>query len=113
MPRFAGAVRDYSIFRADFSYAVDSRYSKRGAISLLRTSLRGRPLESIKGIGTDYDAVGSYLDSVYGDPRFVADTITKYHKVQTSSRWIRCSLLRSGASCAKKFQHTQGGWTTA
>ena len=30
----------------------------------------------IKGIGQDYDAAWEYLDSVYGDPRFVADIIT-------------------------------------
>ena len=77
MPRFAGDVRDYTIFRSDFKHAVDTRYTKRDAISLLRTSLQGRPLELIKGIGTDYDAAWSYLDSVYGDPRFVADTITQ------------------------------------
>ena len=77
MPRFAGDVRDYAIFRSDFKHAVDSRYSKRDAISLLRTSLQGRPLDLIKGICTDYDAAWSYLDSVYGDPRYVADTITQ------------------------------------
>ena len=76
-PRFAGDVRDYAIFRSDFKHAVDSRYSKRDGISLLRTSLQGRPLDLIKSIGTDYDAAWSYLDSVYGDPRFVADTITQ------------------------------------
>ena len=77
MPRFAGDVRDYAIFRSNFKDAVDTRFSKRDAFSLLRTSLQGRPLELIKGIGTDYDAAWSYLDSVYGDPRFVADTITQ------------------------------------
>ena len=77
MPRFNGDVRDYAIFRADFKHAVDTRYGKRDAISLLRTSLQGRPLELIKGIGTDYDAAWEYLDSIYGDPRFVADTVTQ------------------------------------
>lgn len=77
MPRFAGDVRDYTIFRSDFRHVVDTRHSKRDAISLLRTYLQGRPLELIKGIGADYDAAWSYLDSVYGDPRFVADTITQ------------------------------------
>ena len=77
MPRFAGDVREYSIFRSDFRHAVDSRFSKRDAISLLRTSLQGKALELIKGIGTDYNAAWSYLDSVYGDPRFVADTVTQ------------------------------------
>ena len=45
--------------------------------SLLCTSLQGQPLDLMKGIGTDYDATWSYLDSVYSDPRFVADTITQ------------------------------------
>lgn len=77
MPRFTGDVRDYAIFRSDFKDAIDSRFSKRDAISLLHTSLQGRPLELIKGIGTDYDAAWEYLNSVYGDPRFVADTVTQ------------------------------------
>ncbi|CAB4003817.1 Uncharacterized protein K02A2.6 [Paramuricea clavata] len=45
-------------------------------MSLLRTSLSGRPLELIKGIGSDYDAAWEHLDSIYGDPRLVADTVT-------------------------------------
>ena len=56
MPRFAGDVRDYAIFWTDFRHAVDCRYGNRDAISLLHTSLQGRALELIKGIGTDYDA---------------------------------------------------------
>ena len=56
MPLFAGDLRDYTIFRSDFKHAVDNRYSKRDAISLLCTSLQGRPLDLIKGIGTDYEA---------------------------------------------------------
>ena len=56
MPHFAGDVKDYAIFRSDFKHAVDSRYSKRDAISFLHTSLQGRPLDLIKGIGTDYNA---------------------------------------------------------
>ena len=104
MPRFAGDVRDYTIFRSDFRHAVDSRYSKRDAISLLRTSLQGRPLELIKGIGTDYDAAWSYLDSVYGDPRFVADgTISQSSVLFAMEKMLG---LRFGAPCAKKFQYT-------
>ena len=76
MPPFSGDVRIYVIFRADFRHAVDSRFSKREAISLLRTSLSGRPLELIKGIGSDYDAAWEHLDAIYGDPRFIADTVS-------------------------------------
>jgi hypothetical protein len=76
MPRFSGDVRDYVIFRADFKHAVDLRFSKRDAISLLRASLSGRPLDLIKGIGSDYDAAWEHLDAIYGDPRFIADTVS-------------------------------------
>ena len=41
MPTFSGDVRDYVIFRADFKHVVDQRFSKRDAITLLRTSLVG------------------------------------------------------------------------
>ena len=77
MPEFSGDVREFAIFKADFKHLVESRYSKRDAITLLRASLQGKPLELIKGIGQDYDAAWEYLESVYGDPRFVADTITQ------------------------------------
>ena len=77
MPKFTGDVREYAIFRADFKYAIEARYSKRDAMTFLRTCLENKPLELIKGIGSDYDAAWEYLDSVYGDPRYVSDTITQ------------------------------------
>lgn len=77
LPVFAGNVRDYAIFRSDFKHAIEAKYSKRDAITLLRTCLRDKPLELIKGIGSDYDAAWEYLDSIYGDPRFVSDTVTQ------------------------------------
>ena len=77
MPKFCGDVRDYVIFKTDFKHLVETiRYSKRDTI-ILRASLQGKPLELIKGIGQDCDAAWGYLDSIYGDPRFVADTITQ------------------------------------
>ena len=77
IPKFSGDVRQYAIFRADFKYAIESRDSKRDAMTFLRTCLKGKPLELIKGIGSDYDAAWEYLDSVYGDPRYVSDTIAQ------------------------------------
>ncbi len=77
MPKFTGDVREYAIFRTDFKYAIEARYSKRDAMTFLRTCLENKPLELIKGIGSDYDAAWEYLDSVYGDPRYVSDTITQ------------------------------------
>ena len=77
MPKFSGDVREFAIFKADFKHLIESRYSKRDAITILRANLHGRPLELIKGIGQDYDAAWEYLESIYGDPRFVADTNTQ------------------------------------
>ena len=68
LPRFAGDVRDYAIFKADFKHIVETRYGKRDAITILRASLQGKPLDMIKGIGQDYEAAWEYLDSVYSDP---------------------------------------------
>ena len=44
---------------------------------MLRTCLKDKPLQLIKGIGTDYDAVWHYLDAIYGDLRYVSDTVTQ------------------------------------
>ena len=77
LPKFSGDVREFFTFRADFKYMVDGRYHKRDAIALLRTCLYGKPLDLIKGLGSDYDAAWEYLNSIYGDPRFVADIITQ------------------------------------
>ena len=53
-----------------------SKYFKRDAITLLRTCLVGKPLQLIQGLGNDLEAAWAYLDSIYGDLRFVADAIT-------------------------------------
>ena len=36
-----------------------------------------KPLDLIRGIGSDYEAAWEYLDSIYGDPWVVADTVTQ------------------------------------
>ena len=77
LPKFAGDVRAYAIFKADFKHAIEARYTKRDSITFLRTCLHGKPLDLIKGIGTDYDSAWEYLVSIYGDPRFVSDPTTK------------------------------------
>ena len=77
LAKFAGDVGEYAIFKADFKHAIEGRYTKRDSITFLRTCLHGKPIDLIKGIGTDYDAAWEYLDSIYGDPRFVSDTITQ------------------------------------
>ena len=80
MPRFNGDVRDYAIFKSDFKHIIGTKYN-RDAITLLRSALTGKPLGMIEGIGLDYSAEWDYLDSVYGDPRFVADTVTQVQAV--------------------------------
>ena len=64
-------------FKDDFRHMIDQLYEPRDAVSLLRTSLTGRPLEMLKGIGTDYNACWEYLDMTYGDPRVVSDAVTQ------------------------------------
>ena len=48
VPVFARNVRDYEIFRSKFKHAIEAKYTKRDAITLLRTYLRDKPLELIK-----------------------------------------------------------------
>ena len=47
MPKFAGDVREYAIFRSDFKHTIESKFSKRD---------KDKPMALIKGIGSDYDA---------------------------------------------------------
>ena len=77
LPCYNGDVREYATFKSDFKHAIERKYSKRDAITMLRTCLKDKPLQLIKGIGTDYDAVWHYLDAIYGDPRYVSDTVTQ------------------------------------
>ena len=59
---FSGDVREYAILKADFKHAIESRYSKRDAITMLHTCLKEKPLELIKRIGSDYNAAWEYLE---------------------------------------------------
>ena len=77
LPKFSGDVREYVIFRADFKHAIESRYAKRDAITLLRTCLTDKQLDLIRGIESDYETAWEYLDSINGDPRLVAVTVTR------------------------------------
>ena len=97
LSKFKGDARDYVVFRADFKHVVESRYSERDAKTILRVSLEGKPLELIKGIGCDYKAAWVYLDSIYGDPRLIADTITqdisKFKVLQDGEDGRFCELV--------------------
>lgn len=103
LPKFAGDVREYAIFKADFKHAIEARYTKRDSITFLRTCLHGKPLDLIKGIGTDYDSAWEYLDSIYGDPRFVSDTITqdivKFRTLQDGEDARFCDLAHLVRRC--------------
>ena len=103
LPVFAGNVPDYAIFRSDFKHAIEAKYSKRDSITLLRTCLREKPLELIKGIGSDYDAAWEYLDAIYGDPRFVSDTVTQdivqFKALQEGEEARFCDLVHLVKRC--------------
>ena len=71
-------------------------YGKGKCTNVFQVSLQGKALELIRGIGTDCDAAWSYLDSVYGDPRFVADTvaqISKFRLLQEGEDARFCDLV--------------------
>ena len=103
LPKFSGDVREYVIFKADFKHAIEAKYSNRDAITFLRSCLLGKPLDLIKGIGTDYKAAWEYLDSIYGDPRFVSDTITqdivKFRALQNGEDARFCDLVHLVKRC--------------
>ena len=103
LPKFSGDVREYVIFKADFKHAIEAKYSNRDAITFLRSCLQGKPLDLIKGIGTDYKAAWEYLDSIYGDPRFVSDTITqdivKFRALQNGEDARVCDLVHLVKRC--------------
>ena len=103
LPKFSGDVREYVIFKADFKDAIEAKYSNRYAITFLRSCLQGNPLDLIKGIGTDFKAAWKYLDSIYGDPRFVSDTITqdivKFRALQNGEDARFCDLVHLVKRC--------------
>ncbi|XP_030832678.1 uncharacterized protein LOC105444283 [Strongylocentrotus purpuratus] len=75
LPKFSGDIREYCIFKSDFEHVIGSRCSSRDAMMILRSCLQGKPLQLIQGIGQDYAAAWEQLDTIYGDSRYVADTI--------------------------------------
>ena len=62
-----------------------------------------KPLDLIKGIGSDYDAAWEYMDSMYGDPRFVADTVTqdivKFKPLSEGEDYRFCDLVHLARRC--------------
>ena len=103
LPVFAGDVRDYHTFKDDFQHMIDPVYDARDAVSILRGSLSGKPLELLKGIGTDYRACWEYLDMYYGDPRVVSDTVTqdliKFRALQNGEDGRFCELAHLVRRC--------------
>ena len=105
----------YAIFRSDFKHAINARYTKRDAITLLRTCLKDKTLDLIKGIGSDYDAEWEYLDAIYGDPRFVSDAITqditKFRPLQDGEDARFCDLVHLVKRCYNRLKEVQVIWT--
>ena len=77
LPKFSGDVRDYLMFKADFKEFVETQYSAREAVTILRSSLSGKPLDLVRGLSDDYQATWGYLDAVYGDPKSIADAVAQ------------------------------------
>ncbi|CAB4035637.1 Hypothetical predicted protein [Paramuricea clavata] len=69
-------------------------------LSVCRRRARDKPLDLINGIGSDYDAAWEYLDSIYGDVRYVSDTITQdIVQLKALQEGDDCTFLRSRAPC--------------
>ena len=81
-------------------------------MTLLRTCLLDKPLELIKGIGSDYDAAWEYLDSIYGDLRFVSDTVTQdivqFKALQEGEDARFCDLVH----LVKRCLHAERSWSS-
>ena len=64
---------------------------------MLRTCIKDKPLQLIKGIETDYDAVWHYLNAIYGDPNHVSDTVTQnimnFRKLENRDDARFCTLV--------------------
>ena len=71
--KFSGNIKQYTMFKSDFIHIVHSKYSKSDEITLLRTCLVRKPLQLTQDLSNDLEATWAYLDSIHGDPRFVAD----------------------------------------
>ena len=97
MPMVYGDVRKYFIFKADFQYAVEKYYSKKDAISILRSCLGPEPAKLVEGISTDLKSAWNYLDQNYGDSRIVSDVVTsdieRFKAVQTGEDHRFCDLV--------------------
>lgn len=97
LPTFNGDVRKYFIFKADFQHAVESYYSERDAIAILRSCLGPEPSKLVDGISTDLKAAWNYLDQNYGDPRVVSDVVTadleRFKAIQPGEDQQFCELV--------------------
>ena len=97
LPTFNGDVRKYFIFKADFQHAVESYYSERDAIAILRSCLGPEPSKLVDGISTDLKAAWNYLDQNYGDPRVVSNVVTadleRFKAIQPGEDHRFCELV--------------------
>ena len=108
-PKTKNDVRECATFNSDFKHAIESKYSTRDAITFLRTCLQGKPLELIKRIVTDCVAGWEYLDSIYGDPRVVSDTIMQ-DVVKFKPLRDGVHLVKRCPPCKMLFQNLERDW---
>lgn len=90
-------------FEADFEHAIEAQFTKHDSKTFLHSCLKGKPLDFIKGICADYYATWEYLNSIYGDPRFVSDTITqdivKFRAMQNGEDMRFCDFVHLVKRC--------------
>ena len=97
LPTFNDDVRKHFIFKADFQHAVESCYSERDAIAILRSCLGSEPSKLVDGISTDLKAAWNYLDQNYGYPRVVSEVVTadleRFKAIQPGEDHRICDLV--------------------
>lgn len=76
LPVFDGNIRDYPRFRSDFErHILPELESDERATYILKSCLRGKPLEEVCNVDTDIKEMWKRLDEKYGQPSKLADIV--------------------------------------
>ena len=102
LPTFSGDIREYNVFKADFQHVIHPHYGGRDALMILRSCLKGKPLQHIRRIGRDYEAARGQLDK----SRSAVKQVTTVEERQQDYRcWIYKSKDGHWPDQCKTFLH--------
>ena len=76
LPIFSGKIRDYPMFKADFSRQVMSEITcSQSQTYVLKSSLKGEHLSIIDNVDDDIEEMWKRLDNRYGRPSLLTDVV--------------------------------------